>query len=905
MFDLEKSIAAWRRLLEHNPSITGDDLDELEQHVRDQIAGLTADGVSPKAAFDRAVAEMGDPTNAGSEYRKVFWPKIRREHALGRELVRRRILLANYLTTARRTLLRHPGYSFLNVAGLTLGLVSCLLIFQYVAFEFSFDRFNEHAGEIYRVTQTSAQAGGDPSTIALSGFGLATAAEEAIPEIIDAVRIHPQYGSAVLGAVGRPGKIFEEERVLYADDSFLEVFSYPLVEGDLREALAEPGTILLSRSAARKYFGSEDPIDRMMTLRGWIEGSFRVNGIFEDVPPNSHLRFDVLVPMIDLLQNSVYSDPTTGWDWQNFYTYIRLRPDADLAVVDAKLTQILLQNEGENYRQSAVTASLQTQPLVDIRLEDAVASPNVSTGSRRTVYFFTVIGLITLIIALVNYVNLATARALDRAREVGVRKSIGAQRRQLVTQFMFESGLTNLAALFLAIGLTALLRPGINALVGTELPASLWTSGWFWGAVVLVWGIGTLLAGLYPAFILSSFKPSHVLKGKGGSSGSRPRLRQGLVVLQFAASVTLLAGTAIVYAQLNYMRQLDLGLDLEQVLTVPAPRTLPEGMELEQAVATFREEMRRIPGVLRTASSATVPGQGFQWYTSGFRQADADPTTVVDGVVTRIDTSFASLYGLELIAGTDFAHVAFPSAEGEPMPVILNEAARKSVGFETPEAALDRIMKLGGADARVVGIFKDVNWSSAHEARENIAFGLTRGGAVLSVKVSTADLSQTIGSVEAVYERLFPGNPFNYGFADQEFDRQYTEDRRFAALFTIFAGLAIAIACLGLFGLASYTAQQRRKEIGVRKVLGASATTIVGLLTRDFVALVGVAFVIAVPVAYLSMQRWLNEFAYQIDLGPAPFVLTGLLVLTFTLLTVGYQSVRAALADPATTLRYE
>ena len=905
MFDLEKSIAAWRRTLEHNPSMTPDDLDELEQHVRDQIAGLTAEGMGAKAAFDRAVAEMGDPTNADVEYRKVFWRKARREHALGRELARRRILLANYVTTARRALLRHPAYSFLNIAGLTLGLVSCLLIFQYVAFEFSFDRFNEHAGDIYRVTQTSARGGEDPSTNALTGFALGPAVEEAIPEVAEAVRIHPQYGTAVLGVVDRPDRVFEEEHILYADASFLDVFSYPLVEGDPGAALNEPGTILLSQSTARKYFGDRDPIGQMMTLIGWIEGSFRVNGVFEDVPSNSHLRFDVLVPMIDLLQNSQYSDPTTGWNWQNFFTYVRLHPNADRSAVNAKLTDVLMQHQGENYRQNGITAHMQTQPLAEIRLDDSVISPNIATGNRRTVYFFTLIGLITLSIALVNYVNLATARALDRAREVGIRKSIGAQRRQLVTQFVFESGLTNLAALLLAIALTALLRPGVNALLGTELPASLWASGGFWGVVLLVWATGTLLAGLYPAFILSSFKPSHVLKGKSGSSGSRARLRQGLVVLQFAASVSLVAGTAIVYAQLSYMRQLDLGLDLEQVLTVPAPRALPEGMAREQAVATFLAEMRRVPGVLGTASSATVPGGGFQWYTSGIRQADADPTTGVDGVVTRIDTSFVTLYGLELIAGAGFAHVSEPSPEGGPMPVIITETARKSVGFETPQAALDRILTLGGSDARVVGVFEDVNWSSAHQARENIAFGLTRAGAVLSVKMSTANLTQTIRAIEEVYTKLFPGNPFNYAFADQAFDRQYAEDRRFAALFTIFAGLAIAIACLGLFGLASYTAQQRRKEIGVRKVLGASAATIVGLLTRDFVALVGIAFVIAIPIAYLAMQRWLDDFAYRIDVGPGPFVLTGLLVLTFTLLTVGYQSVRAALSDPATTLRYE
>jgi putative ABC transport system permease protein len=814
-------------------------------------------------------------------------------------------MFKNYFTTALRNLIRRKGYSFINIAGLTFGLACCLIIFQYVAFEYSFDDFNANASNLYRVKQTTIRGGREPDTGALGGYAMGPALAQSVPEIIHFARLHPDYGDPVISNSAQPDKAFEEERVYYVDSSFLQMFSYPLVLGDAAKALVEPNTLLISESTARKYFGAENPIGKMLNVNGWISGAFQVNGVFRDVPANSHLQFDFLLLMNDLIQKSDYKDPQNGWNWQNFITYVQLREDANLANVEQKFTEVLLINRGEDFQRTNTKASLGAQPLRDVHLNDAIFAPKAVQGSYRTVYFFVIIALITLVIALVNYVNLATARSLDRSREVGVRKVIGAQRRQLVLQFLFESALTNVAALVLAIALAEILKPFVNNLAGTQLTDWAWTNPKLWAASLAMFSAGTLLAGLYPAFVLSSFKPVAVLKGKAGSTSIRMRLRQGLVVLQFAASVGLLAGTVIVYAQLDHMLHMDLGINLEQILIVPGPRVLSEGAEGTQAIKRLIHELRQIPAIQQIAKSNTVPGQGFDWYSSGLRRETADPSTGVRGVLAWIDTSFAQLYGLQLIAGNGFEGTSADLPEGEPLPVIANETAVQAVGFDSPNDALNQLVSMGGQTCRIIGVFRDFNWSSAHSPREAALFTQSHAAKQLSLKVSTANLPETIAAIERIYKTLFPGNPFSYNFVDEKFNEQYRNDRRFAALFSVFAGLAILIACLGLFGLASFSAQQRTKEIGIRKVLGASVSGIVALLSREFVKLVLVANIIAWPVAYFVMNKWLQDFAYRINIGWWIFALAGGLALLIALLTVSSQALKAALANPVEALRYE
>jgi putative ABC transport system permease protein len=456
-----------------------------------------------------------------------------------------------------------------------------------------------------------------------------------------------------------------------------------------------------------------------------------------------------------------------------------------------------------------------------------------------------------------------------------------------------------------AIVVAEMLRPFVNNLAGTQLTDWAWANPRVWAWAFVTFFAGTLLAGLYPAFALSAFKPVTVLKAKAGSSSIRLWLRQGLVVLQFAASVGLLAGTVIVYAQLDHMRHIDLGIDLEQILTVPGPRVLSEGADHTQIIQRLTHELRQVPAIRQIATSSALPGRGFNWYSSNLRRETADPSTSVRGALARIDSSFASLYGLRLIAGRGFEGISPNIPQGETRPVILNETAVQAVGFDTPNDALQQLVHMGGTTFRVVGVFKDFNWSSAHSPREAALFTPTPAGGQLSLKVNTENLPQTIAAIERIYKTLFPGNPFSYNFVDEKFDEQYRNDQRFAALFSVFAGLAILIACLGLFGLASFSARQRTKEIGIRKVLGASVSGIVALLSKEFVKLILLANLIAWPIAYFTMNKWLQDFAYRIEIGWWVFALAGGMALLIALLTVSTQAIKAALANPVEALRYE
>jgi putative ABC transport system permease protein len=821
-------------------------------------------------------------------------------------------MLKNYLRVALRHLLRHRGYALINVSGLTVGLACCLLLFQYVVFEYSFDRFHEHEADLYRVNTAIARQGEEQEPGAFTPHGLGPALAEAVPELRHVARLHPEYNAAVVSTPAHPERVFQEEAVFYADPAFLAMFSFPLVAGDA-VALAQPGNALVSETMARKYFGAANPIGQVLDVAGQVDGSYRVAGVLQDVPANSTLQFDLLLPMAALLAGEGYSNPESFWGWNNFATYVQLQPGADRAAAERKMTGVLSANFPETFREEGLVPRVLTQPLRDVHLNAEIVGPSgpggTVLGSSRTVYFFTVIGLITLVIALVNYVNLATARAMDRAREVGVRKAVGAERRQLVVQFLFESALTVGGAALLAVALAAALTPAVNALAETRLSLALWADAGFWVAFLGTLLAATLLAGLYPAFALSAFRPAAALKGRMGAVGRSLWLRRGLVVLQFAATVVLVGGTAVVYDQLRYMRGMDLGLDLEQVLTVESPRVLPDGMDDDAALArygTLIEELRRLPSVRQVASSSTVPGEGFNWNGASVRKAEDDPTTAIRGVATTIDTAFASVYGMALVASEGpGAFTVWPDSTERPIALIPNETAVRALGFASPEEALGQPLVIGTYDARIVGVFRDFNWSSAHTERQNMFFGRTEGGSYLSLRVGTDDLPATLAAVEARYAALFPGNVFRYAFADAAFDAQYRADERFATLFAFFAALAIGIACLGLLGLAAFTAQQRTKEIGVRKVLGASVADVVVLLSRDFLRLVVVAVVVASPVAYVLMRGWLENFAYRVDLGPGMFLLAGGLALLLALATVSTQALRAATADPVKALRYE
>ena len=812
-------------------------------------------------------------------------------------------MLTNYLRVALRTLTKRKGHTFINVAGLALGMACCLLLFQYVAYETSFDRFHAKHDRLYRAAFQTTHNGGEEDTGSHVGYIFGPTVEEEVPEVVRYARIHPNYGDAVISYQdGATDRAFAEDEAFFVDSTFLRMFDFPLTAGDPATALTKPHTLLLSESLAEKFFGAENPVGKPLRFTGWVDEAYTVAGVFEDVPPTSHLQFEMLLPMQDLLADGRFE--RSPWGWQNFVTYVELPADVNVAAVEDKITALYMRYRDEDFSASNIEARSYMQPLADVHLNEDVGGIATQTGSRKTVYFFTIIGLITLAIALVNYINLATARAMDRAKEVGVRKVVGARKNQLVGQFLMESALTNGLALALAIALALILLPLVNKVADTEMTLSLWADGRFWAVFLGIFGGGALLAGLYPAFVLSSFQPVTVLKGKATGLASRAVLRKGLVVVQFAASIALLVGTAIVFSQLDYMQDLDIGLDLEQVLVVDGPSVRAEGGDRAAEMAAVKDELSKLPGVQTVGLSNATPGRGFNWYTQAYRVTD-DPSTAQSIRVAGIDEDFDDVYGIELAAGRGF-HDGFVVPDSVARPVVVNEALVRALRFESNEDALDELITLGSEPGYVIiGVFEDFQWSSAHQEAESVMFQYQARGGNLSMKVSTADLPGTIAGVRAQYDAFFPGNPFEYRFADAAFDEQYQNDRRFATLFSAFAGIAVVIACLGLFGLAAYTAEQRRKEIGVRKVLGASVSQLVALLSKDFVVLVAFAFVVAAPLAYVVMSRWLDEFAYRIDLGPSLFVLAGAAALVIALATVSYHAFRAATADPVQALHYE
>lgn len=814
-------------------------------------------------------------------------------------------MLLNYFKIALRNLIGKKFYSGINIIGLAIGLTCCMLIFQYVAFEKSFDKFHENNSQIYRLLpgfgsgEAPVEFGG-----AFTPQGMAPLFKERVPEIQHITRVHSE--DALVADAAQPDKVFEEKLVYYVDPDFLDIFSFPLVTGNKEEALKD-GTAIITEEAAQKYFGTTNVLGKIISVIGQVEQDYRVAGVVSNVPNNSHLQFNLLLSINNLLKGEDYStEPEGGWSWNNFSTYLQLHPEANPTQTEQKLTELYLGVRGDVLKQQGFKSSLKIQPLQEIHLNAEVEGPlNEVIGSSRTVYFFTIIGLVTFLIALINYINLSTARALNRAKEVGVRKVLGAQKNQLIIQFLCDATLTNVIALALAFIATVLLIPYVNNIAQSHLSINMWLQSDLWIALSITLIASILLSGLYPAFVLSSFKPVSVLKGKLSSASAQLWLRKGLVVLQFAASIVLISGTVIIYNQLSHMRSRDLGLNMDKVLIVEGPRNLPEEANETNPIANLLQELRKLPEIEQAAASFSLPGQGFNWNGAMIRKATDEPINSVRGVATYIDSSFAMLYELELVAGKGFEDITFSNEEDATWFITINETLVKSLGFESPELAINELLLIGDYEAQVVGVYKDFNWSSAHQEQQNIVFGPTFGGTRISLRLSTNDLPAAIGKIESVYTEMFPANVFDYEFLDQAFDQQYKNDIRFAKLFGLFAGLAIFIACLGLFGLASFTSQQRKKEIGVRKVLGASVGSVVTLLNTDFLKLVVFGFVLAVPVAWYIMHQWLKEFAYKIEIGLGVFAIAGLAALIIAVITVSGQSIKAAGANPVESLRDE
>jgi putative ABC transport system permease protein len=805
-------------------------------------------------------------------------------------------MFKNYFKIAWRNIKRQKAYSTINIVGLAIGIAACLLILQYVSFELSYENFHDKKDRIYRVKQDRYDNGKLSTEWVGGAFAAGNSFKDAIPEIEDYVKV-VDNGNVIAEINNQPVKI---EKVFFATASYFKIFTYPLIGGDGKKALTEPFTAAISATTARKLYGTTDVVGKRLSLNR--NSDYTVTAVYTDAPANTQLKPDILLSYATLVKfRGPDNNPETAWLNDGCLTYLLLREGTDPSEVEKKFVPVVDKFTAEDMKRynAAVTYSLQR--LTDIHLNSHYMGEPAPNGDGKTTYLLLGIAFFIAIIAWVNYINLATARAINRAKEVGIRKAVGSQRRQLIIQFLSESALLNGFALILAIVIVMLAIPGFNQLSGQNVSFSLFTKISFWIGLTGLFVVGVFFSGLYPAFVLSGFQPIQVLKGRMVTTTQGSLLRKGLVVFQFTASLFLLIGTVAVYRQISYMREQSLGINIDQTLVVSEPIVGIDSTYI-QRMSTFKQELKQKASVSDVSVSTTVPGQEVYWNAGGIKLVGADETTQKQYRVIGVDYDFVRMYGLKLIAGRDFSK----EFGTENRAVIYNRKAVELLGFNKPEEAVGKRIDFWGNQYTIVGVTENFHNQSLREAFEPLIIRLIpdlRG--YVSVKTPASKASQTVALLKEEWNKFFPGNTFEYFFLDDHFDEQYKADQRFGQVFGLFTSLAILVACLGLFGLASFTTVQRTKEIGIRKVLGASVAHILRLLYKEFAFLLIIAFVLATPLAWLMISNWLQGYAFRTNIHWSFFVLPLVMILVIALATVSFQSIKAAIANPVKSLRTE
>lgn len=820
-------------------------------------------------------------------------------------------MFKNYLKITFRNLWKHKSFSAINILGLAIGMAVCMLILQYVSFELSYDQFHTNSKNIYRVINDRYQAGKrtqhSPQTYSAIGKALK---DDYPDEIADYVRVQPIFSNILLYNDKKT-----EETGFAVDNSFLSVFSFTLLAGDRLTALQGPNSVILSETLARKLTDNKN--NDLSSFVGQvlkIENDsvlYTITGICE-VPKNSHLQFAFLKSYV-----SLYSGGNAYWKAANhsfkesyFWHYIQLRPGVDYKALQAKLPAFS-QRHFQGTKVSGSNETFYLQPLSKVHLYSDYENEIGKTGNARIVWGLLLIAVFIIIIAWVNYINLATAKSTERAKEIGVRKAVGAQKGQLIRQFLLESLLVNLFSLLLAICIVELVQSSFNSLLGHQLSlAFLYKEGlglYIISGIALLFITGIFISGFYPAFVLSSFRPIAVLKGKLTPSVKGTSLRKALVVGQFAITSILIIGSLVVYKQLNYISERGTGLDIDQVLIIKPPfLTKADHGEFMELTNNFKEDLKQLAAVKESGSSRRIPGNELSRAFDVYRIDDStgDRYTLH---IFGLSYDLMDVYDMKLLAGRKLNKADHNKDLKYVHNAILNETALKLLGFSSPGLAIGKQISVFGKTYDIVGVTADFHMQSLHHPINPMVLmplSYTRQSA-FAVKLNTTNIKQTIAAIRAKYEAWFPGNLFDYYFLDESYNAQYQNDRLFGKVFSIFTGIAILIACLGLFGLSLYTVMQRTKEIGVRKVLGASVPNIVMLISSDFIKLVLIANAIAFPAAWWVMNNWLEDFAFRVSIGWWIFISAGVLAIVIAFITIGFQAVRAGIANPVKSLRAE
>ena len=805
-------------------------------------------------------------------------------------------MFKNYLTIAWRNILRQKGYAGINIIGLAIGIAACLLILQYVSFELSYEDFHEKRDRIYRVQQDRYDNGKLSTQWAAGAYAVGNSFKEAIPEIEDYVKLVGR-DAVVTEVNNQPLKI---NKVFYVTNSFFDVFTYPLIEGNKEKALTEPFTAAISETIARTVYGTTNAVGK--TIRLNRRRDYTITAVFKDPPVNTQIRPDILLSYPSYLKlMAPDNNPETAWFWDGCLTYVLLRKGANPDIVEKKFLPVVEKFTATELKRFNASVTYYLEPLTSIHLYSNYIGEPAPNGEGKTTYLLLGIAFFIAVIAWVNYINLATARAVNRAKEVGIRKTVGSQRKQLILQFLSESALLNAFALVLALVILIIAIPGFNKLSGQQLTFSLFGQTNFWLGLIGLFLIGVFFSGLYPAFVLSGFKPIEVLKGKLIATTKGTLLRKGLVVFQFTASLFLLIGTLAVYQQIQYMRKQSLGINIDQTLVVRPPNVLTDSI-YTQSMNAFKETLRQYTDIKGVVISTSIPGQPVDWNAGGIKLVGTDESNQKQYRVIGMDHDYMKQYGIKLIAGRHFSR----DFGTDDSAVIFNKKGFEQLGLNKPEDAVGKRIDFWGRQYTIVGVAENFHQQSLREAYEPLIFRLIPGvRGYLSIKTPAAGAGETVSMVKSNWDKFFPGNTFEYFFLDDHFDQQYKADRRFGQVFGLFTLLAILVACLGLFGLASYTTIQRTKEIGIRKVLGASVLRILKLLYQEFAILLVIAFVIAVPLSWLTIVNWLQGYAFRINIQWYYFFIPFVSILVIALLTVSFQSIRAAIANPVKSLRTE
>ncbi len=820
-------------------------------------------------------------------------------------------MVKNYLLTSLRHLLKQRFFTLLNVLGLSIGLVAFWLITHYVNYERSYENFMVNGDNLYRV-QLDVYRNGELVYKSSENYaGAGAALKDEYPEVVEFGRFY-NMGSKnnviITWEQGPNGPVvLKQRKFLYADASILNMFSYEMVQGDQKTALEEPYTIAISESMAKKYFGDQDPMGKILRLEDddFNDEPCRVTGVFKDAPTNTHLKFDVLIsfPTIYGRFDGAIQRYKTGWGRKDYYTYVQLLPGTNPKQLEQKFPDLVSKFKPELADQNG-RDELLLQPIKDIHLTSRLTDEAEINGNGEAVKYLSLIAWFIIVIACINYVNLSTAKSVERAKEVGLRKVVGSQKGQLVLHFLIESSIIFLFSILIGFAMLIIATPFFNAVGGTPASYQIWLQPWFWVSVSAFWVLGSIATGFYPALVLSSFKPVEVLKGKFKGKSEGIMLRRALVVFQFATSVALIVGTLIVYEQMSYMQNQDLGYSTEQIMVVERPSKRDTSFtQARNDYMSFRDALNNQSSVVGVAGSGMLPGKKLRFKTA-LRNLNQDASLATSFAVSSMDYEFMDLMEIELLHGRNFSR---DFANDADTAIIVNEYGARALGF-TPEEIVGKFISVDQFNwkPQVVGVIKNIHNESLHESMQPMAFFLQQfNHEYVMVKVETGNLDNTVALVEEQWGRSFRGNPFEYFFLDEYFNSYYEADRSFRDLFLVFAVLAIFIGCLGLFGLSSYTAVQKTKEIGIRKVLGSSTSGIVQLMFKDFLILIGIANLIAWPLSWYFLNQWLENYPYHISINLLSFLVATLVVLVIAFLTVSFHTFKTAKLNPANTLKYE